>query len=175
MEVPCYSASPPHTHTATPSRSYLGVPWTAWHGARHLLMSVLVGLAESCAPLHHPLPCHVLPALACALELLVNKANRSTYSTTALPSPTDTEANQFWGRLNPLQGTGRASEKPQRRGGPVSRAAAALSSTLPVPSTIFPCREHCRARTDTAPHLHAKLPPLVPTAVTLALLDNDNS
>lgn len=141
MEVPCYSPSPPHTHTATPSRSYLGVAWRAWHGARHLLMSVLVGLAESCAPHHHPLPCHALPALACALELLVNKTNRSTYSTRTLPSPRDTEANQFWGRLNPLQGTGRASEKPQRRGGPVSRAAAALSSTLPVPSTTFPSRE----------------------------------
>lgn len=90
------------------------VAWRAWHGARHLLMSVLVGLSpmgHSPAPHGHPFPCHTLPALACALELLESEANRSAYSTTTLPSPRDTEANQFWGRLNPLQGTGGAPEE----------------------------------------------------------------
>lgn len=57
MEVPCYSPSPPHTHTATALQEPSGGGMESLARGKTLLMSVLVGLYES----HGTQPCSPSP------------------------------------------------------------------------------------------------------------------
>lgn len=137
-------------------------PWWGWRSA----------LGHSPAPHPHPLPCQLLSAPVCAPKPLQCEVNRSAYSTSTLLSPRGVETNPFCGRSNLLPGSGQASEERRH-----SLAQQRRLPKLPCPFTpaVLASGEHHRARIYAASHLQAKPLPMLSTAVTLALLVNDNS
>lgn len=126
-----------------------------------------------CSPIPHPhpLPCRMLFAPVCAPKLLQCEVNRSAYSTATLLSPRGAELHPFCSRSSLLLGSGQASEKRRRS---LAQWWQVPKPPCPFTPATLASGEHRRARIYAAPRLQAKPLPTVSTAVTLALLVNDN-